>query len=83
MNIEPMEHHGPGWQATSFNGVLYQLWAPQDKAPEGSNQPPRSFWQAAWTSETGGQGDLWRGSTATDVLHIFPKRIAQQFKEAI
>ena len=84
----PMSYHGPGWEATSFNGTLYQLWAPQtqelrdryDVGEYRGTAPPRTRWTAAWTNEDGHQGDLREADSAGEAMHlIFSNEVANEF----
>lgn len=44
---------------------------------------PREYWAACWQSGDGEDGNFVKGTSADEVLHIFPDAIAEQFRAAL
>jgi hypothetical protein len=91
-DVAPMKFHWPGWSLSipHANGTVtdYQVWAPTEggrfKAPPGSQVgTPRKQWAAAWDNDDGTEGTYVRGESLEQVLAIFPKGIAEMFRDEI
>lgn len=89
--IKPIRYHGPGWELDFTEGdldsneVRYIVWAPGEVVHAGGHKSGnvRTEWAANWMSHRGEKGNHQRGETLADVLGIFPREIAADFRQVI